>query len=191
MHHLIRWLHGIFFHIPKDRRSRRIVVVIECVLNQNARDDGAAVTPAINRAVIDLCQEYEVGILQIPCPEMDVLGFKRNRPPGISIRAALDSVRGRRRCREISIGIANRLQDYSRQGYKILAIIGGNPESPGCAVHPGEHGLTDHSGVLMRELYDELRKRNLMVPFKGVRDSDLGLMESDIRWLKELFSKMS
>jgi predicted secreted protein len=60
---------------PRDRRSRRIVAVIECVLNQNARDAGAASYPALNKAILTLCMRYDVGIVQIPCPEMRFLGL--------------------------------------------------------------------------------------------------------------------
>jgi hypothetical protein len=38
----------------KDRRSGRVAFLIECLLNQNARDMGAAKSPAMTRPVIDL-----------------------------------------------------------------------------------------------------------------------------------------
>ena len=185
---LRRFTDIIGFSGPRDRRSRRIVVVIECILNQNARDNGAAVSPSINRPVVNLCQKYEVGILQVPCPEIDTLGFNRSRPPGVSLREAMATDEAHKHCRKISIGVADRLQDYSRQGFKILAVVGGNPESPGCAVHMEEKGLSEDSGTLMRELYDELEKRNLTVPFRGMCDSNLDLLAEDLRWLERVFS---
>jgi len=174
-----------------DGRSRRVVAAIECILNQNARDKGAAAFPALNLEVLRLCKEYEVGVLQLPCPEMTFLGFGRERPPGKSIRDALDVDEGRKCCRKISIEIVDRLQEYVRQGYQILAILGGNPDSPGCAVHAGQHGLLATSGVFMRELQDQLRERNLEVPFRGIRDCDPSMMAEDIRWLEGVFSEGS
>ena len=44
---------------PKDTRSGRIVFLIECLLNQNARDSGAAESPATTRAVIDLLADKQ------------------------------------------------------------------------------------------------------------------------------------
>jgi hypothetical protein len=41
----------------------------------------------------------------------------------------------------------------------------------------------------MRELQDELRKRNIDLPFRGIRDSDSGMMAEDIKWLEGVFSK--
>ena len=173
----------------RDRRSRRIVLVIECILNQNARDDGAATFPVLNWEVLRLCDAYEVGVVQMPCPEIAFLGFARSRPRGTSIRAALDTEEGRACCRRISVTIVDRIQEYVRQGYQVLAILGGNPDSPGCAVHIGPQGLLPKSGVLMRELQDELRQRNLDVPFRGIRDDDPDMMAEDIKWLEDVFSK--
>ena len=118
-----------------DVRSKSVIFVAHCILNQNARDAGAANFPAINRSILQLCNEYNVGILQIPCPGIKFLGFNRKRPKGQSIRDALDIPEGRNCCRKISIDIADRIKDYLAQSYQIIAILGGNPESPGCAVH--------------------------------------------------------
>ena len=173
----------------KDNRSRRLVAVIECILNQNARDAGAANFPAINRSILQLCNEYNVGILQIPCPEIKFLGFNRKRPKGQSIRDALDIPEGRNCCRKISIDIADRIKDYLAQSYQIIAILGGNPESPGCAVHYDGDKLSSSSGILMNELYDEFQKRCIKVPFRGIRDYDSKLLAEDIDWVRRIFSK--
>jgi predicted secreted protein len=164
----------------RDVRSRRAVAVIECILNQNARDDGAASFPAINREVLRLCSEHAIGIVQIPCPEMRFLGFTRSRPPGTSIRDALDTEAGRKCCREISVEVADRLQDYARNGCAVIAVLGGNAQSPGCAVHHGPDGLLATSGVLMRELQVELRKRGIELPFLAIRDADASRLAEDI-----------
>jgi hypothetical protein len=48
----------------------RIVAVIQYVLNQNARAPGAAVFPGMDTKIIDVLKKHEVGVLQMPCPEM-------------------------------------------------------------------------------------------------------------------------
>ena len=183
-----RLAHGMGRECERDRRSRRVVLAIDCILNQNARDRGAAAFPASNWEVLRLCEAFEVGVLQMPCPEIECLGFARERPPGMSIRAALDTDEGRKCCRRISVEVVDRAQEYDRQGYQILAVLGGNPDSPGCAVHAGQAGLLATSGVLMRELQDELRQRNIEVPFRGIRDCDPVTMSEDIKWLERVFS---
>jgi hypothetical protein len=50
-------------------------------------------------------------------------------------------------------------------------------------------GFLPTSGVLMRELQDELRQRNIEVAFRGIRDCDPEMMAEDIMWLEAVFSK--
>ncbi|MBN1378879.1 MAG: hypothetical protein JXA04_06555 [Gammaproteobacteria bacterium] len=171
-----------------DSRSRRLVVVIECILNQNARDLGAANFPAVCQPILSLCNEYDVGIIQIPCPEIRFLGFERMRQEGQSIRDALDTCAGRDCCRKISVEIVNRIESYLDQGYQLLSILGGNPRSPGCAVHSENGTLLPSSGVLMKELQNELRQRGVEIPFRGIRDYNSKMFAQDIEWLRELFS---
>ena len=177
---------------PRDGRSRRLVAVIECALNQNARDAGAASYPAVNKALLRLCLRYDVGIVQIPCPEMRFLGLARQRPPGKSIRDVLDTPAGCQCCLMISQDLANTLLDYQNNGCRLLAILGGNPQSPGCAVHtqldasdPG--CLAVESGVLMRILQEELHRQGIDVPFRGMRDCHPGWLNEDLHWLEALF----
>ena len=40
---------------PQDMRSRPVVAVIECMVNQNVRDAGAATSPAMAWEVLSLC----------------------------------------------------------------------------------------------------------------------------------------
>jgi len=179
----------IGFTYANDNRSSRLVAVIECIINQNARDAGAAIFPAINWPILSLCNEYNVGILEMPCPEISFLGSERKRQPGQTIRDALDTCEGRSCCRKISLDIVDRIEDYTNQGYQILAILGGNPKSPGCAIHCEDSNLLANSGVFMRELQDELQKRCIEIPFKGIRDSDPEMFAKDIEWVREIFSK--
>jgi len=177
---------------PRDQRSRRLVAVIECALNQNARDAGAASYPALNKALLALCMQYDVGIVQIPCPEMRFMGLSRKIPPGKSIREVLDTPAGCQCCLAISLELVGTLRDYQNNHCRLLAILGGNSQSPGCAVHvqcdtadPGR--LAAASGVLMRILQEELRKQGIDVPFKGMRDCNRDLLQQDLRWLEALF----
>ena len=170
---------------PQDARSGRVVAVIECILNQNARDRGAARFPALNEAVLRLCADHRAGIVQIPCPEMQCLGFQRRRPPGTSIRQALDTPAGHECCRQLGQRIADRLQDYADNGVRVLAILGGNAQSPGCAVIADASGLSSASGVLMQELERALRERNLQIPFRGIQDAEPDRLREDLQWLKD------
>lgn len=67
-----------------DQRSFKLVILIDCILNQNSRDFGAATYPSMNKDILHLCMKHNVGIFQIPCPEMAFLGLLRERKKGRS-----------------------------------------------------------------------------------------------------------
>ena len=175
----------------KDPRSGRLVFLIECLLNQNARDRGAAERPAVTQEIVDLLCHAEIGMVQIPCPEIACLGFERHRQAGSTIRQALEAPSAVSCCQQLAVTTADRIKCYLEQGYEVLAVLGGNQESPGCAVHVSnseESRLTDKSGVFMRELADELARRGLQIDFHGMRDADPGLLQEDLEWLRKRIS---
>jgi predicted secreted protein len=171
----------------KDPRSGRIVFVIECLLNQNARDRGAANSAAVTRQVIDVLADAGIGMAQIPCPEIACLGFRRERPPGVSIREALEAPGAVQGCRQLAKTTADRIQCYLDEKMDVVAILGGNEQSPGCAVHVAgddDTRLTAKSGAFMLALAEELDRRGLRVRFHGMRDIDPALLQDDIDWLR-------
>jgi predicted secreted protein len=170
---------------PSDSRSRKVVVAIECHLNQNARDQGAARYPAINHHLLDLFRGSGAGLVQIPCPEMHALGPDRGRPRGTSLREAMETPEARANCRDLAKDVADRIENYAHNGVEVIAVLGGDVESPGCAVHEGSEGLSPRSGIFMQEFAAELLSRSLDVPFRGVRESDPEAFEADLRWLAE------
>jgi predicted secreted protein len=174
-----------------DSRSRRLIFLIECLLNQNARDRGAAERTAVTREVVDTLSDAEIGMVQIPCPEIACLGFDRTREPGSTIRQALEAAKAIDCCHQLAVATADKIQCYVDEGFEVLAVLGGNEESPGCAVHVSasqETRLTDRSGVFMRELEAELSRRDLQIEFRGMRDANSGLLHEDLKWLRDCIS---
>lgn len=162
-----------------DGRSRRVVALIECILNQNVRDCGAACSPAINAGVVEICLRHAVGMIQIPCPEQAALGLARVRPSGLSLHEAMHSAPARRCCDVIAERIVERLQEHQRSGHTVIAILGGNPRSPGCATHvAGTPGGAE--GALIVALRAGLARRGLDLPLLAVRDSDPRLHADDL-----------
>jgi len=174
---------------PVDGRGRRFVAVIDCILNQNARDPGAASFPAMNIELLNLCHELQVGVLQMPCPEIAVLGLKRTRAPGQGIRAAMDTEHGRRRCADLAADVTCRIAAYMAEGYDLVGVLGGNPRSPGCAVHGDESGLNSESGLFMQALAEVFRKRQWQVPFKPIRDADPEQLREDLLEIRKMLAR--
>ena len=176
---------------PKDQRSKTIVAVIHCILNQNSRDFGAARFPAANIEIIDILSKNNVGMMQLPCPEMVCLGLARKRPNGTRIREVLDTAKGRQCCQEVSVGVADQIAEFLKFGYRFLGVIGGDVRSPGCAVHPqyipdGYQELNQHTGVFLKALWEELMRRDIRIPFIGLRESLPENYQADIACLKRM-----
>jgi predicted secreted protein len=171
-----------------DQRSRKFVLVIECILNQNARVLGAAAWPAMNLELLKICEQHDAGAVQIPCPEMACLNWARPCPAGLDLLETMATDENRAGCRKVAVAMADRVEDYIANGYRPLAVLGGNPKSPGCAVHHQGDGLAANSGIFIQEFHAELRKRNLDIPFRGVRDYDPTLLAEDHAWLEALLA---
>ena len=177
-----------------DQRSKKMVVVINCVLNHNARDSGWAKYPGINYEVVDILNKHGAGAIQMPCPEMTLLGLLRKRETGESIRTALDTPTGRSRCEELSYSVVETIEEFQRNGYAVVAILGGDVESPGCAVpapasETGDQMPGSGFGVFTKALLEELYRRGIRIPIRGIRDSARETLTEDLKWLNEILAR--
>jgi len=175
--------------IANDERGKRIVAVIHCILNQNSRDLGAATHEGMHPDLIEICVSHGIGILQMPCPEMHCLGLARTRPKGYSIRDMLEIPFCRKAIAGMSAFVADQVLEFIDSGCEILAVVGGDVESPGCAVHHAREGdmqspLLEKSGIFMQELEKEFHRRGLDIPFVGLRESNPKMLAKDMAWLK-------
>jgi len=51
-----------------DKRSKRVVLCLHCLLNHNARIDGCAYYPGAMTEIVQVLMEAGVGVVQMPCP---------------------------------------------------------------------------------------------------------------------------
>ncbi|MGQ9460445.1 MAG: CD3072 family TudS-related putative desulfidase [Candidatus Bathyarchaeaceae archaeon] len=181
----------------QDKRSRKIVVVAHCILNQNSRVFGIAYYPAMINEIVDVLRKYEVGIIQMPCPELTHAGLLRCS----QTKEQYATPAFRRHCRQTASGIVNQLQEYLRNGFKVLAILGVDG-SPTCGVDETSTGneeryspeppsiqegkFTKAPGILIEELQSELKERKVAVPMKGVRHARVS---QDAAWLEKILTK--
>jgi predicted secreted protein len=177
----------------QDKRSRKIVVVAHCILNQNSRVFGIAYYPAMINEIVDVLRRYEVGIIQMPCPELTHAGLLRCS----QTKEQYDTPAFRRHCRQIASGIADQLQEYSRNGFKVLAILGvdGSPtcgvdetstSNEGRSIQEAKFTKAKAPGILIEELQSELKERKVAVPMKGVRHTRAS---QDADWLEKTLTK--
>ena len=181
----------------QDKRSRKIVVVAHCILNQNSRVLGVAYYPGMINEIFDVLRKYEVGVTQMPCPELTYAGLLRWG----QTKEQYDTPAFRRHCRQIASGIADQIEEYLRNGFKVLAILGVDG-SPTCGIDETSTGykggypsesvsiqeakLTKAPGILIEELQSELKERKVTVPMKGVRHTRAS---QDAAWLEKILTK--
>ena len=76
-----------------DIRSKKIVLIAHCLINQNAISDGTAVYPAAFSDLINFLMQNNIGILQMPCPELCCLGLDRGNPLGAASPVLVENTR--------------------------------------------------------------------------------------------------
>jgi predicted secreted protein len=102
-----------------DSRSGRLVFVSHCLLNQNACVRGLASQPGVVRPLVDLLLAQEVGIYQMPCPEVTYLGSMRWG----QVKKQYGSPMFRRHCRRIAQEICDQIQTYRDNAHEVVGIV--------------------------------------------------------------------
>ena len=166
-----------------DVRSKRVIFLAHCLLNQNSISDGTAVYPAAFEELIRMLLAQEVGFVQMPCPELCCLGLDRGDPAGAQrdvvventrIRAEMQKADPDARLELLVDYVMLQIAEYRAHGFRVLGILGAN-RSPCCGVQttsmddrevPGE-------GVFMAKLHTRLRENGWDdIPMTGLKASD-------------------
>ncbi|RPI76752.1 MAG: DUF523 domain-containing protein [Desulfobacteraceae bacterium] len=165
-----------------DTRSKTILFVAHCILNQNSISDGTAGFPGSAKHIVDLLLESNIGIVQLPCPELMCLGLDRGDPAGAQrpvieensrIRAALEQKDATTKLRTLVEPVVFQISEYLRYGFDIKGIVGIN-RSPSCGVETTSRDNQEVAGrgVFMEALRLELEKKNIHLKIIGVKDSE-------------------
>ena len=151
-----------------DNRSGKVIFVAHCVINQNARCNGSAETPASIPAIPEFLLNNQIGIAQMPCPELGCLGLGRE---GL-IYDQLSTHGNRRYLRLLAQDVVYQIKQYLKHGFKVLAVLGINC-SPSCGVDcHAYNGRKPGKGAFMEEFTEEMDKAGLDIPVIGVMDAD-------------------
>ncbi len=160
-----------------DKRSYKVIFVAHCALNQNARMIYCADFPARFEQLNGFLGERQVGIVQMPCPELYCLGLGRD-----DVRPGLEHPQGMKRLARLIDDLVYTIREYLFQEFRVIAILG-KEGSPSCGVT--ETWLDDRhqpgEGVFIRELKKRLAAEKLDIPVRGVADFR---QEETIEWLK-------
>jgi len=103
----------------RDNRGYKVIFVSHCILNQNAKVRGIAKYPGVLTPIVELLFSVNVGIIQMPCPEMRYFGAMRWG----QVKDQYNSPMFRRFCNILADPILDQVEDYIRCGYQVLGFI--------------------------------------------------------------------
>lgn len=171
--------HSVLFN---DRRSKRVVFVSHCILNQNAMIDGLPSYPDVVREVVDAIRTSGCSMVQLDCPELMYLGLDRRvdmksartiESEDTRVRILMEKRAGRSYCKKIAEHITFQVKEYIRNGFTVAGVLGTNA-SPTCGVETtwSDGKEVSGPGVLIRELKDAFARHRIEIPVRGINLND-------------------
>lgn len=179
-----------------DIRGRKIALVSHCILNQNSISDGTADFICSDYGVVNLLLQSGIGIIQMPCPELNCLGLDRGNVKGAEspvivensrIRKAMNKREAKEKLNIIVDNLIYQIEEYLKHGFTITGIVGIN-RSPSCGVNTTSKNNmeVEGTGVFISHLQKELKKKKIVIPMVGIKASET---KKSIRTIKRLFKK--
>jgi len=186
--------------MEQDKRSGKIVVVSHCILNVHSLEDGLAIYPGLEEDIVKILIEKGVGIFQIPCREMSIMGIHRLPMP----KEPYEHPKIREKYRELAEKILWHLKWFKKKGYKVVAVLGAEG-SPTCGISlvgrwkdpkkkgrfPDDVEFVEGMGVFMEELKKLLDEEDIYplwigIPGKSLRGIDPNSFRRTLEKLKEV-----
>lgn len=176
-----------------DARSKKIILISHCILNQNSISDGTADYPGTNESILKLLMESNVGIIQMPCPEILCLGLDRGDIHGGEREVVVENTRIRQRLNkpastEIINNFVNQvifqIEEYIKNGFKIMGIIGIN-RSPSCGINTTSKNNQEvvGQGVFIEILTKALEEKGIIIDMVGIKTSETEKALIDVKRL--------
>jgi predicted secreted protein len=150
-----------------------VAFLAHCLLNQNAKVDEGAKTPAMWAPVVELLRERGYTIRQMPCPELAFGGARRFW----GVREQFDTPLYRRHCRRLAKLVAAVMEPHVTSGDDVVLIgvdssptmgVDFSPSAPHWGGRPDrvedDSTLVPGDGIFLEELKAELGERGLPVP---------------------------
>jgi predicted secreted protein len=155
-------------YIPKfdDARSKKVILLVHCFLNQSARIDKYASFPAVISPVIQELLKRGIGMVQLPCPETQILSLARDG----NIYKLLSEPDARNELKTYADQVLELVHEYQKWDFKVLGLLG-NDGSPCCGVNNHyDEGQKPGPGVFIQELKSALAECNPAIQMVGITD---------------------
>lgn len=151
-----------------DGRSKRVVFVVYCLLNQNSISYGTAVYPSAFKDIMKIFFDEDTGIVQLPCPELSCLGIDRENVYGADSPVVQENTRIRKEMQKTDTYkkllalvdyVMQQILEYKKYGFEIVGTIGGY-RCPNCGLETTSDcdRKIDGKGLFMKEISRRLEK---------------------------------
>lgn len=166
-----------------DCRGKKIVLIAHCALNQNAKLDKCAHCPGAIDEVVHVLLQKQIGMIQMPCPELLYLGLDRETDHRANNSVEAEDTRIYKRMLEpkcndllsrIVADMVHQVKEYQKHGFTIVGLIGING-SPTCGVETTWYDDQDQEGkgLFIEKLHAELLQSGIHLPMKGIRSKNV------------------
>lgn len=164
----------------QDSRSRKVIFVAHCILNQNAKMDKTAFFPGAALPLGEWLVNSGMGLVQMPCPELRCLGLDRGvskeeadlpfQKGNTRVVALMKREDVRTRCRKLAEGVIYQVEEYLKHDFQVMGVVGIN-RSPSCGVEStwGEDEEVPGCGAFIRALQEGLTERGIGLRMAGIK----------------------
>lgn len=154
----------------EQSRQRKVALVANCLLNQNAKVCQGANYPGVVSPVVAALRARGYELQQLPCPEVAFAGVRR----WWAVYEQYDTPAYRAHCRRLAQAIAPLIEGYLRHGDEVILIgLDGSPSTgvrftssqPEWGGRPNrpedDWQIVPRPGIWIEELQAELARRSL------------------------------
>ncbi len=165
-----------------DSRSKRVILLSHCLLNQNSISDGTADFPGQFSEIVEFLMANRIGMVQMPCPELLCLGLNRRDDNGVKrplldentrIRELMGEKGNMTTLRNKAEEIVVQIQEYQKYGFQVLGLIGVD-RSPSCGIQTTSKDGEERpgQGVFIEILSEILSKNGITLRMVGTKTSE-------------------
>ena len=165
-----------------DKRSKKVIMLSHCLLNQNAISDGTADYPSQFTEIVEFLMAQGIGMLQLPCPEFLCLGLARGDRHGATrrlldentrIRALMSENEHVQLLQQKAEEIVGQVREYRTYGLQVLGLIGVD-RSPSCGIDTTSRQGAEvpGKGVFMEVLSETFTRHRIPLRMIGTKTSE-------------------
>ena len=165
-----------------DQRSKKVVFVAHCILNQSAKIDACAHYPGAIKEISQILVDEGIGIIQMPCPELLCLGLDREVNAAASrtvesedtrVAQLMRAEKSIHLCEAMLDTIVFQMEEYVKHDFQIIGLVGVNG-SPTCGVNTTWFDDREYEGrgIFIELLEKKLKDRSICIEMVGIKARD-------------------